>query len=110
MQSGPANQLLTFSCTSAQGTTAGTCPGLPTVDGDRCDGRVDGRRFDMQTMKKRVAQVLIGAVGLASVATAGVALAANGDRSPSPNTGKTPTVVSTDDRRGHDGRGENEPG
>ena len=64
----------------------------------------------MQTMKKRVAQVLIGAVGLASVATAGVAVAANGDRSPSPSTGKTPTAVSTDDRRGHDGRAENEPG
>jgi hypothetical protein len=67
---------------------------------------------DMQTMKKRVAQVLIGAVGLASVATAGVALAANGGRSgPSPSTGKTPTVASTDDRRGHDPRGQHqEPG
>src|SRR6476660_9887809 len=67
------------------------------------------RRFEMNTMRKRVAQLLAGVVGLASVATAGVALAANG--SPSPTPGKAPTAVSTDDRRGHDGRGEkNEAG
>jgi hypothetical protein len=65
----------------------------------------------MNTMRKRVAQVLAGVVGLASVATAGVALAANGDRSgASPGTGKAPTAVSTDDRSGHDRHGESEPG
>jgi hypothetical protein len=65
----------------------------------------------MNTMKKRVAQVLAGVVGLASVATAGVALAANGDRSgASPGTGKAPTVVSTDNRSGHGRHGESELG
>ena len=65
----------------------------------------------MNTMKKRIAQVLAGVVGLASVATAGVAMASNGDRSGStPSSGPTPTVVSTDDGRGHDRRGEAEPG
>ena len=61
----------------------------------------------MNTMKKRVAQVLAGVVGLASVATAGVAMAANGDGSgSSPSAGKAPAVVSTDERGGHEGRGE----
>lgn len=63
----------------------------------------------MNTVNKRVAQALAGVVGLASVATAGVAMAANGNRSgSSPSMGKT--VVSTNDRRGHDHSGELQPG
>ena len=65
----------------------------------------------MNTMKKRVAQVLAGVVGLASVATAGVAMAANGDRSgASSGTGARPSVVSTDSGRSSEGRGQMEQG
>jgi hypothetical protein len=63
----------------------------------------------MNSMKKRLVGGIVGIVGLAAVGSAGVALAANGDRVPTPSSGRTP-VVSTGDRHGQDGPGVSEAG